>query len=87
MNPSTLRILDANLNRAREALRRQVVHAFKPRDLALGAVLFRRRHRFRVIEAVNRDADAAGAVERVCELRAALIAEAALDEIRALKDR
>src|SRR6185295_6875098 len=63
------------------------MNAVQPRDLALDAVLPGRRHGFRVIEAVDRNADAPRSLESVGELRAALIAEAALRHVRAFEER
>ena len=67
--------------------RAQCVNAIDPGDLALDVELPRRRHRFGIIETVDRDADVPGADERVCQRRTAIAAEAALDHVGALEDR
>src|SRR5436190_6966125 len=63
----------------------QCVNAVEPRNLALKAILLGRRHRFGIVERIDRYTDAAGAVERIGERRAAVLAEAAFGEIRTLE--
>src|SRR5262245_52068776 len=66
---------------------RQRVDAVEPRGLALDAILLGRRHGFGIVETVDGDADAPGAVERIGERRAAVLAEAALRKVGAPEDR
>src|SRR5215212_6204257 len=63
------------------ALRRQVLNAIEPCGLALDADLPGGRHCFRIVQRVDGHADAAGAVGRIGQRRAAVLAETALGNV------